>query len=99
LPGSYNHRVGRVDRQDLDHQELERIFVAARLAEAQHVEEVLTLAGIEYVVDVEPFVAGIFSTFHPRYGAVFTVRASQSMFCRERLIEAGLGRGVIAEET
>ena len=95
--GDDPQRQDRPHGDEVEH-ELERIFVAARLAEAQRVEEVLALQGVEYVVEVEPFVAGIFSTFRPRNGAVFYVRSSQAPFCRARLLEAGLGRGLIDEQ-
>ncbi len=88
----------RVELEALEHHELERVFVAARLAEAQQVEEALTLEGVDYVVKVEPFVAGIFSTFRPRNGAVFYVAATQAGYCRAKLLAAGLGRGVIDEK-
>ena len=91
--------MGRVEPEALDHGDLERIFIAAKLAEAQRVEEVLTLEGVEYIVTVEPFVGGIFSTFRPRNGAVFYVASTQADYSRGKLIAAGLGRGVVAEET
>ena len=52
--------MARVDADALEHHELERVFIAARLKEAQRVEEVLTLEGVDYVVNVEPFVSGLF---------------------------------------
>jgi hypothetical protein len=70
----------RIEAEALEHHETERIFVAARLGEAQQVEDVLTQAGVDYHVKVEPFVAGIFSTFRPRNGAVFYV-ASRRRAC------------------
>ena len=90
--------MGRVEPDALEHHDLERIFIAARLTEAQRVEEVLTLEGVEYVVNVEPFVAGVFSTFRPRNGAVFYVASTQADYSRSKLIGAGLGRGVVAEK-
>ena len=90
--------MSRVEREALEYHDLEQIFIAARLSEAQRVEEVLTLEGVEYVVSVEPFVAGIFSTFRPRNGAVFYVASTQADYCRSKLISSGLGQGVVAEE-
>lgn len=87
----------RVESEALEHHETERIFVAARLGEAQQVEDVLTQAGVDYHVKVEPFVAGISSTFRPRNGAVFYVIVSQADYCRSKLVDAGLARGVIDE--
>ena len=87
----------RVDPEALEHHELEKIFIAAKLAEAQRVEEVLTLEGIQYVVSVEQFVSG-FLFFRPRNGAVFYVSTAQADHCRSRLVDAGLSRGVVAED-
>ena len=90
--------MGRVEPDALEHHDLQRIFIAARLTEAQRVEEILTLEGVEYVVSVEPFVAGVFSTFRPRNGAVFYVVSTQADYSRAKLTSAGLGRGVVAEK-
>ena len=90
--------MGRVEPDALEHHDLERVFIAAKLTEAQRVEEVLTLEGVEYVVNVEPFMAGVFSTFRPRNGAVFYVASTQADYSRSKLISAGLGRGVVAEK-
>lgn len=89
--------MARVESLTLEHHELEKVFVAARLAEAQRVEEVLSLEGVDYVVKVEPFVGGLFSTFRPRNGAVFYVASMQAVYCRSKLIDAGLGAGVVDE--
>jgi hypothetical protein len=90
--------MSKVDVDALEHHELERVFIAARLKEAQRVEEVLTLEGVDYVVNVEPFVSGLFSAFRPRNGAVFYVSLTQADYSRTKLVEAGLGRGIVAAE-
>ena len=90
--------MARVEPEALAHRPLSQIFIAAGLAEAQRVEELLTVNGVDYVVKVEPFVAGILSAFRPRHGAVFYVTADQAQFCRTQLTAAGLGRGVVEPE-
>jgi len=87
----------RVDPDALEHHNLEQIFIAAKLAEAQRVEDVLTLEGIQYVVNVEKFVSG-FLSLRPRNGAVFYVASAQADYCRSRLVDAGLSRGVVTED-
>lgn len=87
--------MARVETESLTGRELARIFIAARLTEAQRVEDVLTRNVVDYVVNVEPFTGGIFSAFRPRNGAVFYVRSDQAAFCRIQLAAAGFGRGVV----
>ena len=88
----------RIEPEALEHQELTRVFIAVRLTEARRVEEFLTGCGVDYVVKVEPFIAGIFSTVRSRQGAVFYVKSSQARFCRDQLTAAGLDLGVVEEE-
>jgi hypothetical protein len=45
--------MARVEAEALEPHESERIFVAARLEEAQQVEDVLTQAGVDYHVKVD----------------------------------------------
>ena len=82
----------RVDAEALADDAL-RVYIAARLAEAQRVEAVLTEHGADYVVSVELFRAGILS--RPHHGAVFYVAASCADHCRELLVTAGLTRGIV----
>lgn len=70
-----------------------RVYIAARLAEAQRVEAVLTEDGTDYVVSVELFRAGLLS--RPHHGAVFYVAASCADRCRELLVATGLTRGLV----
>jgi hypothetical protein len=71
-----------------------RVYIAARLGEAQRVEAVLTEDGTDYVVSVELFRAGLLS--RPHHGAVFYVPASRADRCRELLVATGLTRGLVA---
>ena len=88
----------RVEPNALEHHDLTKVFIAARLKEARQVEELLTGYGVDYMVKVEPFIGGIFSAFRPRQGAVFYVQTTQASFCRDQLTAAGLGRGVVEED-
>jgi hypothetical protein len=60
------------------------------------VEELLTVHGVNYVVQVEVFSTSLFGT--PRNGAAFYVAAGQAPYCRSKLTSAGLSRGVVIED-
>jgi hypothetical protein len=83
----------RVDAEALP-DDASRVYIAARLAEAQRVEAVLTEDGADYAVSVELFRAGLLS--RPHHGAVFYVAASRAGRCRTLLVAAGLTRGLVA---
>ena len=85
--------MGKVEADALGHDELERVYIAGTLAEAQDVEALLTGNGVDYVVQVEPYRASIL--FGPRHGAAFYVSAVQAAYCREHLIASGFERGVL----
>ena len=73
----------------------ERVFVAASLAEALQVEDLLTMSGVAYVVHVETISRSLFGS--PLSGAVFYVATGQAAYCRSRLTAAGLDWGVLNE--
>jgi hypothetical protein len=75
----------------------ERIFVAGSLRVARRVEEWLTMAGVDYAVQVEPFGRTVlFRTV--RNGAAFYVTSSQAKYCREQLAITGLKDGVVDDQ-
>jgi hypothetical protein len=87
--------VAHVDPEDLP--DLERIFIARTIRQARKAEELLTATGVDYVVQVEPYGRSLlFGTI--RHGAAFYVAAAQAPHCRERLIGAGFGKGVVASD-
>jgi hypothetical protein len=88
--------MARVEPEALSHHELTKIFLTPSLREALRVEEVLTAAGVDYVVRVEPCGRSLFGS--PRNGAVFFVSAGQAEYCRTRLTDAGMELGVIDAE-
>lgn len=75
--------------------EPERVFIAATLAEARRVEDLLSAEGVDYVVQVEQFIKSVL--FGPRNGAAFYVASGQAAYCRSRLTASGLGQGVLVE--
>ena len=84
----------RVDLDDLA--DGERVFMADLLRVAKAVEELLTAAGVEYAVAVEPVGRTLFGGV--RMGAVFYVAGTQAGYCRQRLSEAGFERGIVYYE-
>ena len=86
----------RVEAEALSHGDLSRVFIASTLREAQQVEALLTVIGVDYVVQVEPYRASLF--FGPRNGAAFYVSLEQADYCRLQLNAKGFGRGVLEED-
>jgi len=72
----------------------ERVYIASTLQMALRIEEWLTMAGVDYAVQVEPYGRSLlFGTL--RMGAAFYVRSGQAAYCRERLMAAGFEGGVV----
>ena len=74
--------------------ELEAIFIAANVGEAKAVEELLEREGIEYEMRPEAFTRGMFSAACYQ-GLLFEVLGGQAEYCRRKLEEAGLGKGLV----
>ncbi len=89
--------MARIALEDFADKEVARIYLAAWLAEAKQVEEILTGHGIEYAVEVERYVTlSLFSS--ERAGAAFYVLSGQADFCKRALKEAGLKAGIQDEK-
>ncbi|HEY2990407.1 MAG TPA: hypothetical protein VGL11_22015 [Candidatus Binatia bacterium] len=88
--------MARIDLDDFGEKELSRIYLAGRLAEAKRVEKILSTHGVDYAVEVEPYVTSfaIFSSGEYK-GASFYVLSGQAEFSRRVLSEAGLTSGVL----
>ena len=85
--------MARVTLDDFEAREVSRIYLAAEVAEAKRVEQVLTANDIDYAVEVEPYVR--MSIFSSEYaGAAFYVLAGQAEYCKRALFEAGLKIGI-----
>ncbi len=78
-------------RREPDHfgdQELDLIYIAKRLKEALKLEELLTQAGVDYLVEPDRYSGGIiFRT--QRVGAFFYVATDSTASAREVLSAAG----------
>jgi len=73
---------------------VEPIFIAANVAEAELVEQLLEREGIEYELRPEAFLRGVGSATCFQ-GLLFEVLAGQAQYCRHVLASAGLTRGVV----
>ena len=70
--------------------------MAAWLREAKRVEEILNANDIDYSVELEPYwTVSPFAPSWTRTGAAFYVEAEKADFCRNVLLSAGLGIGII----
>jgi hypothetical protein len=88
-----------VEPESFAGQEVARVYMAIRLAEAKHVERTLSGNGIDYSIEIEPyerFVLGLFPSRHT--GVAFYVLFGQAEFCRRMLVDAGLQVGIVDEE-
>ena len=74
--------------------ELEAVFIAANVAEAEEVERLLESEGIEYEMRPEAFTRGTLSAACYQ-GPLFEVLGGQAEYCRRKLEAAGLGKGLI----
>jgi hypothetical protein len=88
--------MARVEAEVLGDRELARVYLAATIAEALRVEELLTDRGVDYVVQAEPYGRSLFGSL--RVGAVFYVEPAQAGYCGAQFAAAGLARGILVDE-
>ncbi len=76
--------------------EIVRVYLAARLAEAQRVEAVLDGAGLDYALEVEELASGsMFGSGAPRRAVGFWVAPATVDACADALERAGLVAGLV----
>lgn len=91
--------MARLEFEDFAEKELARIYVAARVSEAERVESTLTEHGIDYAVGIESFVMRSLGLFTSDYsGAAFYALSGQAAFARSILAAAGLNSGLQPDE-
>jgi hypothetical protein len=91
-------RVARVAIEDFADEEVARIYLAARLAEAQLVEVELNKQDLDYAVEVEPYLAAAVFWLSEYRDAAFYVHVAQADFCSGILRAAGLTAGLLEKE-
>jgi len=91
--------MARVAAEQFGDAPCRRIYIAGSLREARTVEDVLTKAGVEYVVEVEKFGKKLLGVIPREYsGAAFYVLAAHAESSRCLLVGARLKSGIIEEE-
>ena len=88
----------RVAIEDFDDEEVARVYLAARFAEAQLVEAELNKYDVAYAVEVEPYLAGAVFWVSEYQAAAFYVQTAQADFCSGVLRAAGLTAGLLEKE-
>jgi len=69
-------------------QELALIYIAKRLKEAKRLEDLLTAAGLDYLVETDTYRGG-FVFVSERVGAFFYVPPAAESHCRELMTQHG----------
>jgi hypothetical protein len=88
-----------VDPATFDDKEVAMVYIAGRLSEGKHVEQVLSDHAIAYAVDSEPFQRYLLGILPIEYeGVGFYVLSGQADFCRRVLRDAGLVQGLVEED-
>jgi hypothetical protein len=77
-----------VNREELEGQELALLYVAKKLNEALRLEEVLTGAGFDYLVEPDTYRGGVVFVSE-RVGAFFYIDPADNMAARAAMERAG----------
>ena len=87
--------MAKVDIEAFRDQETTRIYIAGRLSEAKQVENTLTQNGIDYAVEIEPYVRLILGIVPRKYsGAGFYVLSERAAVAKRVLLAAGFEEGI-----
>jgi len=79
----------RREPEHFGEQELDLLYIAKRLKEALHLEELLTGAGVDYLVETDTYKGGIVFQSE-RVGAFFYVAPGDLGAARETMERAGI---------
>jgi hypothetical protein len=91
--------MARANLEDFAGKEVARVYIAARVSEAERVENILEERGIDYAVEIEPFRKNLLGFLPTEYtGVAFYVVSGQAAFTRQLLLAAGLSQGIAADE-
>jgi hypothetical protein len=88
-----------VNPERFDNTEVSLVYIAGRLSEGKHVEQVLSDSAVDYAVDIEPFQTRVFGILPVEYeGVGFYVASDQADVSRRALRAAGLVQGLVEED-
>jgi len=91
--------MGRKTEQEWDGLTVETVMATTTLNEAKQAEDLLTEAGFDYMVELEPAARGGLLSFGRVNAAVFYLLEEDAPKARQHLAESGLGRRVIHPPT
>jgi hypothetical protein len=90
--------MARLDLEEFAERELARVYIAGRVNEADRVESALTRQGLDYAVEIEPYLKRVLGIFTSKYsGVAFYVPSGQAAFARSALLAEGLTQGIADE--
>lgn len=87
----------RIDDEEWPDDSLQRVYLAGKLSEAEKVERVLDLNGVQYSVRPEQYRTALSIFFGPYDGIAFYVHSSEAARSIEELRKAKLLSGLTAE--
>ena len=90
--------MARVAIDDFGDDEIARIYLAVRLAEAELVEAALNKHNVEYAVEVEPYLTTTMWMIAEYKGAAFYVVSEDVDLCCRVLRETGLSAGLMKQD-
>lgn len=91
--------MGKIEIEDFAEKNISRIFMAAKIREAELVEKILTEEGIDYAIELEPYLQAGFVVVSELNGAAFYVLSGQGQYCRNLLASRGLSSGLVVEDS
>jgi len=91
--------MAKVSFDSFSEHDIERVFIAGNLSEAQRIEKLLTDEGIDYAVEVEKFMQTRIFFTSEHLGATFYVHTGQAPFCRKLLLTHGFSNGILQEDS
>jgi hypothetical protein len=87
--------MARLDSEEFLDKEVSRVYLAAKVGEAERVEKALTDEGFDFMVEIERFTKAVLGIFTSEYsGAGFYVLSGQADSARKALSAAGLTVGL-----
>ena len=85
-----------VDWESFGEEKVTRVYLASKLREAKRVEGTLSSHGIDYAVEIEPFITYLFGIIRREHkGVAFYVQFMNADLSRQKLEEVGLVRGLV----
>ena len=88
-----------VSLDSFSEREVEPVFIAGSLSEAQRIEKILTDQGIDYAVEIEKYIQTGMLLTSEYNGATFYVLSRQAPLCRKLFLDYGFSNGIIERDS